>query len=159
MDSSHLQFVQNRDHFMPELSLENQIRTPTATTASTRMRSLADDNVDQLDIVADKINDLSVSQGINSVAVTSEQEHLQLEQLIAQLTQQVSELTTFVKRSRSPAHNSNHFLNRNNLRNRFKMYQEPINGYCFTIQVLATRQKSVLLHALFVRKTRMAIVA
>ncbi|GFX88093.1 hypothetical protein TNCV_159102 [Trichonephila clavipes] len=89
MDSSHLQFVQNRDHFMPELSLENQIRTPTATTASTRMRSLADDNVDQLDIVADKINDLSVSQGINSVAVTSEQEHLQLEQLIAQLTQQI----------------------------------------------------------------------
>ncbi|GFU47696.1 transposon Tf2-8 polyprotein [Nephila pilipes] len=77
-------------------------------------------NLDQLAIVADKINDLAFPQGINSVAATSDQKTAQLEQQIAQLTQQVSELTSFVNRSRSPARNSNHFRNRSNSRNRFK---------------------------------------
>ncbi|GFR28149.1 retrovirus-related Pol polyprotein from transposon 297 [Trichonephila clavata] len=70
------------------------------------------ENLDQLATVADKINDLTFSQGINSVAATSKNKTAQLEQQIAQLTQQVSELTSFVKRSRSPARNSNHFRNR-----------------------------------------------
>ncbi|GFR09294.1 uncharacterized protein TNCT_692861 [Trichonephila clavata] len=69
------------------------------------------ENLDQLATVADKINDLTFSQGINSVAATSKNKTAQLEQQIAQLTQQVSELTSFVKRSRSPALNSNHFRN------------------------------------------------
>ncbi|GFU96555.1 retrovirus-related Pol polyprotein from transposon 297 [Trichonephila clavipes] len=66
------------------------------------------ENLDQLSTVADKINDLAFSQGINSVAAIAKKT-VQLEQQIAQLTQQVSELTNFVKRSRSPARNSNHF--------------------------------------------------
>ncbi|GFX29193.1 transposon Ty3-I Gag-Pol polyprotein [Trichonephila clavipes] len=70
------------------------------------------ENLDQLATVADKINDLTFSQGIDSVAATSEKKPVQLEQQIAQLTQQVSELSSFVKRSRSPARNSNHFHNR-----------------------------------------------
>ncbi|GFQ96940.1 uncharacterized protein TNCT_17111 [Trichonephila clavata] len=89
------------------------------------------ENLDQLATVADKINYLTFTQGINSVAVTSKNKTAQLEQQIAQLTQQVSELTSFVKRSRSPARISNHFRNRSNSRNRFKRYQEPTNGYCF----------------------------
>ncbi|GFQ66359.1 uncharacterized protein TNCT_152951, partial [Trichonephila clavata] len=125
----------------------------------TRIRSLAGDNVgepllkslwlgrlpygtptilaalkeilDQLATVADKINDLTFSHGINSVAATSKNKTAQSEQQIAQLTQQVSELTSFVKRSRSPARNSNHFRNHSNSRNRFKRFQEPTNGYCF----------------------------
>ncbi|GFX21984.1 uncharacterized protein TNCV_2428911 [Trichonephila clavipes] len=78
------------------------------------------ENLDQLATVADKINDLTFSQGINSVAETSEKKTAQLEQQIAQLTQQLSELSSFLKRSRSPARNSNHFRNRSNSRNRFK---------------------------------------
>ncbi|GFR26821.1 unconventional myosin-Vb [Trichonephila clavata] len=69
------------------------------------------ENLDQLATVADKINDLTFSQEINSVTATSKNKTAQLEQQIAQLTQQVSELTSFVKHSRSPARNSNHFCN------------------------------------------------
>ncbi|GFU50408.1 retrovirus-related Pol polyprotein from transposon 297 [Trichonephila clavipes] len=47
------------------------------------------ENLDQLATVADKINDLIFSQGINSVAATSEKKTAPLEQQIAQLTQQV----------------------------------------------------------------------
>ncbi|GFT00415.1 uncharacterized protein TNCV_1981561 [Trichonephila clavipes] len=89
------------------------------------------ENLDQLATVADKINDLTISQGINSVAEQHLKKNAELEQQIAQLTQQVSELTGFVKRSRSPAHNSNHFRNRSKSRNHFKRYQETTNGYCF----------------------------
>ncbi|GFW68238.1 hypothetical protein TNCV_1881181 [Trichonephila clavipes] len=59
----------------------------------------------KLATVADKINDLTFPQGINSVAATSDQKTAQLEQQIAQLTQQVSELTNFMKCSRSAARN------------------------------------------------------
>ncbi|GFR03275.1 transposon Ty3-I Gag-Pol polyprotein [Trichonephila clavata] len=114
------------------------------------------ENLEQLATVADKINDLTFSQGINSVAATSKNKTAQLEQQIAELTQQERELASFVKRSRSPARNSNHFRNRSNSRNRFKRYQEPTKDIVFTIKILATKRKSVLLHALFVRKTRMA---
>ncbi|GFT00437.1 retrovirus-related Pol polyprotein from transposon 297 [Trichonephila clavipes] len=47
------------------------------------------ENLDQLATVADKINDLTISQGINSVAATHlKKKTAQLEQQIAQLTQQ-----------------------------------------------------------------------
>ncbi|GFT66024.1 hypothetical protein TNCV_4164831, partial [Trichonephila clavipes] len=93
--------------------------------------ALLNENLDQIATVADKINDLTFFQGINSVAATSEKNR-QLEQQIAQLTQQVSEQTSFVKRSRSPARNSSHFRNRSKSRNRFKRYDEAhfwLNGY------------------------------
>ncbi|GFS97434.1 transposon Ty3-I Gag-Pol polyprotein [Trichonephila clavipes] len=111
------------------------------------------ENLDQLATVADKINDLTFSQGINSVAATSKKT-AQLEQQIAQFTQQVSELSSFVKRSRSPARNSNHF--RAVIRKIvLKGTKNPQMDIVFTTQILATKQESVLLHALFARKTRM----
>ncbi|GFS87174.1 hypothetical protein TNCV_1130591 [Trichonephila clavipes] len=81
------------------------------------------ENLDQLATVADKINDLTFSQGINSVAATSEKKTASLEQQIAQLTQQVSELTNFMTRSRSPARNSNH--SRNCSKSRYRFTKNP----------------------------------
>ncbi|GFS95883.1 uncharacterized protein NPIL_462421 [Nephila pilipes] len=89
------------------------------------------ENLDPLATVADEINDLSFPQGINSVAATSNHNTAHFEQQIAQLTQQVSELTSFMKPSRSPARNSKNIHIRSDPRNRFKRYQESINGYCF----------------------------
>ncbi|GFT23912.1 transposon Ty3-I Gag-Pol polyprotein [Trichonephila clavipes] len=71
------------------------------------------EKLDKLATVADKINDLTFPQGINSVAaIYLKKKTAQLEQKIAQLTEQLNELTSFVQRSRSPARNSNHFRNR-----------------------------------------------
>ncbi|GFU54987.1 uncharacterized protein NPIL_505091 [Nephila pilipes] len=67
------------------------------------------ENLGQLATVADKINDLTFPQGINSVAATSNHNTEPLEQQIAQ---QVSELTSFMNRSRSPARNLKHVHNR-----------------------------------------------
>ncbi|GFT05715.1 uncharacterized protein NPIL_436671 [Nephila pilipes] len=66
------------------------------------------ESLDQLALIADKINDLTFLQGINSVAATSNHNTEHVEQQIVQLTQQVNELTSFMKRSCSPARNSKH---------------------------------------------------
>ncbi|GFU17375.1 retrovirus-related Pol polyprotein from transposon 412 [Nephila pilipes] len=61
---------------------------------------------------------MTLPQGINSVAATSNLNTAHLEQQIAQLTQQVNELTRFMKLSCSPARNSKHLRNCRNSRNR-----------------------------------------
>ncbi|XP_015925323.2 uncharacterized protein [Parasteatoda tepidariorum] len=101
-------------------------RLPNGT--QTILAALSED-LDQLATVADKINDLSIHQGVNSVAATSNSHTSRLEQQVAQLTQQVNELTAFVKRSRSPA--PNHFRKRSSSRTRFKKFKDPANGKCF----------------------------
>ncbi|GFR19779.1 uncharacterized protein TNCT_1502 [Trichonephila clavata] len=92
-------------------------------------------NLDQLATVADKINDLTFSQGINSVAATSKTKTAQLEQQIAQLTQQVSKLTSFVKRSRSPARNSNHFRNCTDIQTKDKELKTLISSNHLSIKL------------------------
>ncbi|GFU17386.1 transposon Ty3-I Gag-Pol polyprotein [Nephila pilipes] len=79
-----------------------------------------DENFDQLANVANKINDLTFPQGINSVAARSNHNTAYLQQQIAQLTQQVNELLSFMKRSCSLARNSKHVRIRSNSRNCFK---------------------------------------
>ncbi|GFR07198.1 uncharacterized protein TNCT_528181 [Trichonephila clavata] len=115
------------------------------------------ENLDQLATVSDKINDLFLP--VNNFSCSNIlSKTAQIEQQISQLTQEASELTSFVKRFRSPTRNSNHICNRSNSRNRFERYQGSTNGYCCYHTNLATSRKSVPLHSLFVRKTRMTIV-
>ncbi|GFS86399.1 transposon Ty3-I Gag-Pol polyprotein [Trichonephila clavipes] len=78
------------------------------------------EKLDKLATVADKINDLTFPQGINLVTAISKEKNCAIRTKIAQLTEQLNELTSFVQRSRSPARNSNHFRNRIKSRNRFK---------------------------------------
>lgn len=89
------------------------------------------EELDKLAAVADKINDLAPCGGVNSVAASAGDETAQLRLQVSQLSQQVSELTAMVRRSRSPGRSPKHSQNRSNSGNRFRKYLEPANGYCF----------------------------
>lgn len=99
-------------------------RLPTNT--QTILTALSEE-LPKLATVADKIHDLSVPSAINNIATPSSSNTHALEQQIAELTKQVNELSTMVKRqqnrsrSRSTRRKSPY---RNNPQN-------SNNGYCF----------------------------
>lgn len=88
--------------------------------------------LNQLATVADKIHETCNPPTINAASVDRPQTSCAMEAQIAQLSKQVSELTTLVHRQNCDTKNQGprHFRRRSNSQ-RYKQFKEPSNGQCF----------------------------
>lgn len=86
----------------------------------------------QLATIADKISDLSHAPSVYSATRENNSQISILEKQISQLTEQVNNLSTYVRNSERPRereNSNNRYRRRSQSRNR--QYKEPHNNYCF----------------------------
>lgn len=90
------------------------------------------EELNQLAIVADKILETCNPPSINAASFDKPQASCTMENQIAQLTKQVSELTALVHRQNANIQNQppRHFRRRSNSQ-KYKQFKEPSNGQCF----------------------------
>lgn len=103
-------------------------RLPTTTRS---IVGVSNDQLPELAAMADKINDLRVFPQINAAATATSTLTTSLEIKVAQLTQQISELSAkFDERERSRSLSRSQSRNRQRSQSRGR-YKEPANGMCF----------------------------
>lgn len=99
------------------------------------LAAFGEDNLSKVAEVADKISDLTSPSYVNSTNVipqSSESATARLELQVAQLTQQVSELSSALGRSsRSPSRGFRRSFRRNRSRDNSRNYKERTNDICF----------------------------